>query len=557
MDYYTADFETTTDPDDCRVWAWGICDIYDNDDITYGNTIDTFFTWCKHHTGAQLYFHNLAFDGAFIMDYLLSNGWKWVEDKDDVVPNSFRTVISDMNAVYAITIYFASKKYVKIYDSLKIVPLSIEQMAKAYKLPVLKGELNYDDYREVGHKLTEVEKAYLHNDITIAAMVMRVFLDTGLNKMTAGSNALADYKKMVGGQNKFRKMYPTITPTVDTFIRRAYRGGFTYVNPKYQDKVVNDGIVLDVNSLYPSVMAACDGQYLPYGEPVWFDGEPNPDDKYPLWVAMLTCKFTVKPDHIPTIQLKGNFRFVGTEYIRDSEGEVTFTVSSVDWELITAHYDIEYLQWHGGFKFKANPFQFKNYVDKWVKVKNQATIEGNSGQRQVAKLMLNSLYGKFATRLQRMSRRPELHDGRVLYIDNEETLCEGVYLPVGVFVTAYARYKTITSAQQVYDRFIYADTDSLHLVGTELPENLDIDPVRLGAWKHESTFTHGKFLRAKTYVEEEDGKLTVHVAGMPARCHAQVTLDNFGFGAVYEGKLYQKRVKGGIVLVEDTIEIRK
>ena len=254
---------------------------------------------------------------------------------------------------------------------------------------------------------------------------------------------------------------------------------------------------------------------------------------------------------------KGNFRFVPTEYIEDSEGEVTFCITSVDWKLITQQYDVTDLTWHGGYMFRANPFQFKEYVGKWTEVKNNATIEGNAGKRQIAKLMLNSLYGKFATRTTVKSRKPVLIDDVVKYIDLEPTERDPVYLPVGVFITSYARYKTISSAQAVYDRFIYADTDSLHLIGTEIPETLDVDSVKLGAWKHESTFTRAKFLRPKTYVEEIDGELVVHCAGMPARCHKNVTLENFKPGAVYEGKLYTKRVPGGIVLVEGDMEIRE
>ena len=148
-------------------------------------------------------------------------------------------------------------------------------------------------------------------------------------------------------------------------------------------------------------------------------------------------------------------------------------------------------------------------------------------------------------------------DGVVRYVDMEPQTRKPVYLPVGVFVTSYARYKTITSAQSVYDRFLYADTDSLHLLGTEIPEGLDVDPVRLGAWKHESTFTRAKFLRAKCYTEEIDERLSTHVAGMPANVHSQVTLDNFELGAIYHGKLYQKRVPGGIVLVPGDMQIRE
>ena len=32
MGIYAGDFETTTNPDDCRVWAWCICDIYNIDE---------------------------------------------------------------------------------------------------------------------------------------------------------------------------------------------------------------------------------------------------------------------------------------------------------------------------------------------------------------------------------------------------------------------------------------------------------------------------------------------------------------------------------------------
>lgn len=76
----------------------------------------------------------------------------------------------------------------------------------------------------------------------------------------------------------------------------------------------------------------------------------------------------------------------------------------------------------------------------------------------------------------------------VKYTLGEKELRKPIYIPVGAFITAWARNITISSAQTVYDRFLYADTDSLHLMGTELPENLDIDKVKLGAWKHEATF---------------------------------------------------------------------
>ncbi len=556
---YTADFETTTDLEDCRVWAVATCEIGNIENIERGTNVEWFIDWCKNHGTCNVYFHNLAFDGAFIMDYLERHGWEWVDGRDKIASKTYTTVISDANQVYCIDLYFNSRLNVKIMDSLKIVPLSIAQMAKAYNLPILKGSIDYTAPRPIDHQLTEEEIAYLDNDVIIAAMVMDKFLSEGLTKMTAGSNALANYRDMNGGRKGFRRWFNYLDAEEDEFIRKAYRGGFTWVNPRYQGRKLGKGIVFDVNSLYPSVMNSCARERLPYGKPVWFDGKPKKSETFDLWVAEVTCSFRIKEDHIPCIQLKGNYRFKQTEYLSNSGGNVTFTVTSVDWELIRRQYYVYNLRWHGGYQFKSASFLFKSYIDKWIGIKNQATIDGNSGMRQIAKLMLNSLYGKFATRTTVYSRRPMIVNDVLRYVDLPPEERDPVYLPVGVFVTAWARFKTITSAQSVYDRFIYADTDSIHLIGTDVPDCIDVDDVRLGAWKHESTFWQAKFLRAKCYMEYEEGSEspTVHVAGMPATCHEQVDIDNFEFGAEYDGKLYTHRVKGGIVLLPDKIQIRE
>ena len=557
MRTYTADFETTTDPEDCRVWAYAVCDVRNIDFVVYGNSLDGFMDWCEVSANCQVYFHNLGFDGAFLMDWLEKNGWRWVEDAKHVSDYTYTTLISDMNLVYMITLYFNKYRKVKIYDSYKVIPLSIANMSAAYGIPQLKGSLDYDEYREPGHELTEVEKDYIKNDVQIVAAALVQFIDAGLTKMTAGSNALYNYKKSLGGYEKFRKVYPEIDQEKDAFIRKAYRGGFTYCNPEYAGKLLGEGMVFDVNSLYPSVMWGTDGQELPLGEPEWFDGKYQRDSWKPLWIACVNFRFKLKPYHVPCIQIKGNIRFRQTEYLQDSQGDVTICVTSVDWELINMQYDVYNVRWIGGFKFCSSKHQFRNYVDYWTEQKVEAAKEGNEGKRSIAKLMLNSLYGKFATRLEVTSRKPVLVDGVVRYVDMEPEIRKPVYLPVGVFVTAHARFKTITSAQAVYDRFVYADTDSLHLLGTDVPTQIDVDPYELGKWKHESTFTQAKFIGAKCYCEEIDGRMKVTVAGMPSKLHGQVTFDNFQTGAVYDGKLYQKHVEGGIVLVPGTMEIKE
>ena len=63
---YSADFETTTDPEDCRVWAWCVCEVANPDALSYGKDIASFLEFCKEH-GGTYYFHNAAFDCEFIL----------------------------------------------------------------------------------------------------------------------------------------------------------------------------------------------------------------------------------------------------------------------------------------------------------------------------------------------------------------------------------------------------------------------------------------------------------------------------------------------------------
>lgn len=554
---YTADFETTTKLDDCRVWAFAICDIDFPNEVIYGNSMDRFFEVCKSLPNCRIYFHNLAFDVSFILDYMLRNGYRWENDRFPRYDYGFTTVISDMNQIYSVRVNFGRGHTVTFWDSLKIVPLSIADEARAFGLDEGKGDLDYTKFREVGHQLTVEEKDYIRRDVQIDAKALRVMLDRGLDSMTIGACALGDYKRMVGKERGFRRHFPKLEPEVDRFCRLAYKGGFTYVNPKYAGKELGSGISFDVNSLYPSVMASCSEEVLPYGLPKWFWGEPSCDSMYPLWIAQVKLYFKIKPNHIPCIQMKGNLSFLPTEYVTDSKEPVILTITSVDWKLINEQNDVVVYEWYGGYKFRQSSELFKSYVNKWVEVKNQATIDGNSGQRTIAKLMLNSLYGKFATQLKVRSRKPIINDGNTLqYVDIPEYERDPVYLPVGAFITAWARYKTITTAQSCGDRFIYSDTDSVKVLGTE-PLDIDVDSVRLGAWKDEGHFSRFKALRAKTYIAEYGDNLEVHVAGLPSRCHSQVTFDNFELGATYQGKLYQRRVEGGIVLVEDSFTIKE
>lgn len=557
---YCADFETVNDKNDCRVWAWLISEIDNEDNIVKGTDIDSFMNLLLQYCGDIIYFHNLKFDGEFILNWLFRHGYSHIRDKKFTKGQTFSTLISDTGAFYSMKICFMIHEdqplFVTIYDSLKIIPLPIRVMAKAFGLGVSKGEIDYNLYRPSGYEPTEEEWDYIRRDVYIACRALSVLFSQGLKKITQASNAMADYKRSIG--KKFSRWFPKIAYDAD--IRRSYRGGFTYLNPKFKNKDLGEGIVLDVNSLYPSVMYY---EKLPYGEPIAFEGAYEEDSLYDLYVQKFSCQFDLKEGKIPTVQLKNNLSFVPTEYLTSSDGQyVTLYMTNVDLKLFFENYNVYDVDYHRGWKFKSAEGLFQGYIDKWMKIKIES--DGvNPGMRQLAKLMLNALYGKFGLNPEISSKVPYLDNGIIRYKTVKEEDREPVYIPMASFITSYARNKTIRSAQSVYERFVYADTDSLHLLGSEAPDGLDIDAHRLGAWKLESRFYRSRFLRQKAYIEDEWSEeqerkgLKIVCSGLPEECYGQVNWDNFHYGTTYEGKLFPYHTQGGIVLTEGPFTLRE
>lgn len=543
------DFETTTDPDDCRVWLWAAENINDEREYYTGKDIKEFIYFLRWRKPERCYFHNLKFDGEFLVAWLFSQKWKYSSERK-LQPGEFTALISNLNQWYNLKIRFTTKYQCTIFDSLKIIPLKIEEIPGAFGLETTKGEIDYTKPRPVGYTATNEEEDYCLRDVHIAAKALKLFFDMGLKKSTIASNAMYDYKKIVTPL-QFSHDFPP--PAYDAEMRQSYRGGFVYVNPEYKGKETGPGLVFDVNSLYPYIMYS---RPLPYGEGRYFEGKYQEDPDCPLYLQMLTCQFELKPDHLPTLQLKGYCRFVATEYVTSSGGEpVTMCLTSVDLRLLFDHYDVFDITYHSGWKFWAFTGLFKDYIDKWINVKNEATKTGNKGMRKIAKLMLNSLYGKFGTSPIRKNNRPILEDGRVTYKADGEETGKGIYIPIASFITAWARDKTIRTAQKNFNRFIYSDTDSIHLAGLEMPDNMEIDPVKLGAWDNEEKFENAKYIRPKSYVHIVGGKLKITCAGLPKSSYKYVTFDNFKAGASYAGKLTPKHVPGGIVLADTTFTI--
>ena len=546
---WAADFETSYDENGSWVYLGCLVNC-ESGQIYNFYSIDEFISLVDklQKKISKIYFHNLKFDGTFICDYFLRNNIK------------FDTIIDNLGSWYMI-LY----NKIKIIDSLKLIPLKISQFGKCFGLED-KEKLHYEDYHKPrDYEVQPYDIEYCNQDTIILMEGLRVFYERGFDKMTIGSNALEFYKNILAekyGKNSFRKFFPILPKNIDSIIRDSYKGGYCYVCEDYKDKEIQEGIVYDVNSMYPGVMVR---EQLPYGWGRYKELNGEEPSKYidkceKLWIANIDIQFKLRDGFIPTIQLKNNAHFLDNEYIKDSKCElINMTITSVDYEMIQKHYIIENIEWNYCVYFKASNNLFKDYYEYWNNEKIEGAKEKNAGKRQIAKLFMNNLYGKFGSNPDRMNKQL-IYDNHIRFETKKGDDAEIIYTAVATFTTAYARKQIITAAQIAHQkgRFVYCDTDSLHLVGCDILSEIWRDDFALGAYKLEEKFDKAKYLRQKTYIHETDKKLTIKCAGMPDAAKATISdIKDFKIGNEYEGKLTQKILPGGAALIPSTFKIKE
>jgi len=96
------------------------------------------------------------------------------------------------------------------------------------------------------------------------------------------------------------------------------------------------------------------------------------------------------------------------------------------------------------FKKEKGSVLFGDFMAKFYDLKIEAGLSKNEVFKEAAKIFLNGLYGKFGSKWQ----------GNVSYIDEEGNILEGqvvdmqqYYLPLGIFITAYARLKLVKAGE--------------------------------------------------------------------------------------------------------------
>lgn len=556
-----------------RVWSWAIAPL-DEDRIFTGTTIESYVEKAAELGGIH-WFHNLRFDAGFIDSYLcdeppiglgmVSGNWR----PRSVPPGSFGALISDQGAHYARYVRLLDGRLFEIRDSLKKFPnTSVAELAGMYGAELGKGEIDYTAERPIGYQPTPQEWDYIERDVAIVRTALRVAESLDNTGLTIGGDAMTEYRTTMA-HGKFRTIFPILDRDLDDWIRRAYRGGWTYVNPKYQGKMLDtemirqtlielgvdttegEGSVWDVNSMYPAVMRVSS---YPIGMPVRLAAGQTELAGYPHTIVGALLDAKIKPGRLPIIQVKGDSRYDPVTYQTEVRG-VEWYGTEVDWKLLYEQYDVEIHEWIAGFAFRGITGLFNRYIDKWMEVKEAS----KGGMRTQAKFQLNNLWGRFAINPLRGARLPEIGpDGAIKYALTPQEYDEPCYTAVGVWTTSYGRDRVIRAAQSFGDRFLAADTDSCHVLGTD-PGELVVHETALGAWKREAIFDKATYLRAKAYAEQivqgDERHVEAHVAGLPRHLLQGAKVEDIMVGTKYSGKLVPRRVPGGIILVSTDFAI--
>lgn len=363
MKIYASDFESSKKDDETWVYLWCLRGLRGTEHII-GRGIEE---WVKSvfelDDESEISFFNLAFDGSFIGNWLLSNkeaiqvidganyyfnssirdldlplysyeeNFKAVLKKEKRKGLYYKVGINDMGIWYRIDIWHEYKHYI-ITDAAKLFPgMSLEEVGEKF-LGYKQAKLDYD-YAKVRYPDTVLEEHdydYIKRDVDILAdSLCKLKYDWNITEHTlasAGMTRLKDswlkrYGESMGlkknqGNRIYRFFLPELKKEEYNFCSLSYKGGICHLNEKYMDDIYGDGsgligLVFDANSLYSSVMK---DEFLPIGEGIYFDSKykrdnicellREDDSIEPLYIQRFRCSFKLKAGKIPFVVLRNN-----------------------------------------------------------------------------------------------------------------------------------------------------------------------------------------------------------------------------------------------------------
>jgi hypothetical protein len=390
-----------------------------------------------------------------------------------------------------------TKEYITFADSFNLLPVSIRELGKNMNYP--KGEV---DYTTITWNTECIE--YCKRDCEILDKSLNMFFKTMINeynvkpRLTTASSAMAVFKHC------FYKMGEIVfNKSLDETCRNAYYGGRTEVHSER----LENGYCFDVNSLYPSVMKG--GNVYP--SPEYMIKEPNPTNKKLLDLlktheGAAFIKVYCPDMQVPLLPYRNKDKLIFPVGI--FSGWYCFPeirkAIELGYEIIEVFDIIHTIPIDSPFDFFITEMYNKRLECK----KNNDALE------YFYKILMNSLYGKFAQRNEIREIGYEADEGKCFDPElefkqfsndsdygywckkdqtaNEQRADHDIVI-WAAYVTCHARLKLYSYMEKTDFNFAYCDTDSLY-TPIELPTS-----KALGEMKLEYIVKDCIFIRPKHY----------------------------------------------------------
>lgn len=536
----------------------------------------------------RCYFHNLRFDDSFIGCVLQDDGVRI----GDWTVTSRKRLMNDMGAVYSDTIEFKGKKdpvshrpakhRCDLWDSAKIFPSSLASLGKDFGVTKIGGK--GEEAQRIGCDLRM--KAYCLRDCRVLMTVMEYYfskcreLTFGKRPygwMTAAStayNLCMDWCMNRYGMKLRDRMFPACTEEngFPAWLREGYKGATPLLDPAIKGKVLNDVKVFDVNSMYPDKVR---NSVLPGGLPVKVNGGMEELDRLAekgwLWVAKVRMRCDVKDGHRATFMLKhkGKDGEIACSHVDDFSDGGYQVVDSVTMQTIERDYCNIHIEVLDAVAFRGHVNFIGGFVDEWYAIKQEASQRKDKSLKTFAKLILNSLYGKFGANPEHRGAHYTYVDDAIRVVEDEEVDVDRnpLYLPFAMFITAHARDMISRTCNAIgWEHVAYTDTDSVHVHGLTNEEcfqrfdeaGFRLHPDDLGCFDYESRWEEAVYVRNKGYFHfgemdtmtgEFKGGKEIKMAGAN-RFEGMDCVEDVVGKVLYGEQLGGCRVKGGTLLME-------
>lgn len=377
-------------------------------------------------------------------------------------------------------------------DSLNYAKISVKEQGKIVNIP----KMELPDYIKERRNPIKAELKYIEqycmNDSIITYTFMNYlqssFKDLGCKlKYTISSTSMDLYK---------RKYLDTTILQPFKFVinemRKGYYGGRTEV---FKCGLVKNLYYYDFNSMYPSVM--CEE----YPNPNFLQLKNNPSIDILKYEGLSLCEIEHENNlDIPFLPFK------------DKEGKLLFPVGKFKgWY---SHNELRY-SLELGYKIKLiksyyylkNFYPFKSFVENLYPLRIKYKLENNKMEYAI-KILLNSLYGKFAQRTEtsniihcdKFVLKPSIKEYGLIedtdfiyYKEDLDKIPLFVNPILSIYTTAKARIKLYEKFKQFgFENIYYCDTDSI-ITSKFIPSSLQLGELKLERYIESAVLVKPKF----------------------------------------------------------------